>query len=435
MNKDRRILLCVLGVSLLLKLAFWGYAVISAPQIFFTHDSPRYHQNALSLLKVGSFAQSPELPDKPETLRTPGYPFFLAVVYSIFGDDPSTVIALQIVISIASLILIYGIAHQLWGSRIAILAVTLSALDVGLFAFSLLFMTETLFTLLILCMLAALVPLFRGEEPRKWSLLAGLFLGLATLVRPVGYYLGFPLMIGLLTFGMIGRPSFKPIGVLFCFCGAFLLITGSWQFRNYLLTGHPELSMQRGQLLVSKAAEVLAMKEHIKVKTARLRISEGSGKGQWEEGGFHYLKEYPLFYLRKVLERSYRVFVPSGFAIFRFFNEGVTIRPIRDLSKLSREAYFRKWAIDHPAILALYIFMCAHLMLLYLAGAFGFIHAWKNNPGREVHILFGLVLLYFLAVSLAIGFRPRFLLPALPILSLYAARGLAVMLKVNHSVK
>jgi hypothetical protein len=120
---------------------------------------------------------------RPESFRTPGYPAFIALVES-FGGGIQTLLLIQCLLGAVSASLAAFIGQSLGLSRRgALLVGLLWALHPGLIVFDCALLTESLFDAVAV---AGLFLACRARPP--WGLLTvGFVLGVATLVRPLGY--------------------------------------------------------------------------------------------------------------------------------------------------------------------------------------------------------------------------------------------------------
>src|SRR5213595_3309107 len=82
---ERTLVIVILAIMLLVKLAIWGAAVSNGGKSFIGGDTPNYTLPAQALVEIGRFAPSVDQPDVSDTLRTPGYPVFIALIYLILG--------------------------------------------------------------------------------------------------------------------------------------------------------------------------------------------------------------------------------------------------------------------------------------------------------------------------------------------------------------
>lgn len=127
---------------------------------------------------------------RPTAFRPVGYPAALAAVFAFAGPGLAASVALQVVLGVATCVLISQIGTVAFGPRVGGLAGLLLAAYPTHVAYSTLHLSEPLFALLmVLC-----VPLLlRAGVSLRAAVAAGLVLGLAGLVRPM--FLPFPLAV------------------------------------------------------------------------------------------------------------------------------------------------------------------------------------------------------------------------------------------------
>jgi hypothetical protein len=200
-----------------------------------SYDSIQYTELADGLRNGCGFAR---LVDSkcapPESLRTPGYPVFLRLMPSL-----RSAIALQACMCAAVCFFLGSFVYHRWGIAAGALAALLFACDIPSIVASGSLMTECLFqSLLTVAVLLGLWAALSPRISRSVTLLilgAALLLGVATLVRPIGFL----------------SPLLAPIPVLFVreaslkrkislAVAAFLLpalIAGAWIIRNGRRTG------------------------------------------------------------------------------------------------------------------------------------------------------------------------------------------------------
>ncbi len=128
--------------------------------------------------------------------RPPGYPVFLAVVERTGGTDRVPLALAQAAIGAAVVATTWVVARGLGGAA-ALLAAALVALDAGQIALAARTLSEGLFTLLSLGVVAlslAFVRRLRSREPAwGWAVGAGALAGAATLTR--GVFVGYPVAL------------------------------------------------------------------------------------------------------------------------------------------------------------------------------------------------------------------------------------------------
>lgn len=225
-------------IALVLRGVLW-VRMFPYPQAYLRPDSPSYTELAANFNKYRVFSRSAQEPRFPETFRTPGYPLFLSVHF-IFSEDPRWPALTQILLDSGTAVIVALCSGFLTAHPLGWAAGLLYALDPMAAAHSPLILSETLFTFLLALSLYALLragSLARGKE----SLLSGFCLGLATLTRPVSFYLWIFLVPALWL--LWGRRKLKS---LLLYAAAAALIPGLWCARNYTHFGHFNLSSLPG---------------------------------------------------------------------------------------------------------------------------------------------------------------------------------------------
>lgn len=129
----------------------------------------------------------------PSAFITPGYPLFLAFLYRFVGlfhgralslqETVHEVYFFQQLLSLVSLWLVYRIGCQLRGKVAGLIAAVLTVFYIQIAFVGLMLLTEALFMPLFLGTIS--MGLLALERQKRWQyFLAGLLLGLTTLVRP-----------------------------------------------------------------------------------------------------------------------------------------------------------------------------------------------------------------------------------------------------------
>lgn len=211
-NRHRSVLLIVCAVALTLRLGLYAAGPASDIRRAFYGDSPRYielAQNLLTYHTLGIAEENsgvvhiplaqlrtqrgeiePRYADglRPEVLRTPGYPAWIAGILG-WGLSLHGVLAAQCFLSVLGVAMVYLIAQRLTGSSpLALTAAAIVAVHPAdiLSANSLL--TETVFTTTTL---AGLWLVLKNQPGHTTGIMAGgLMLGLSVLVRPITALLG-----------------------------------------------------------------------------------------------------------------------------------------------------------------------------------------------------------------------------------------------------
>ena len=167
-------------------------------------DTPIYQQLAQNWLKHGIYGLDILGRVTPVDIRTPGYPAFLAAIYTVFGESARAVMFAQALIDVLTCVLVAAMAAVLAPResrrRVALAALWLAALCPFTANYTAVVLTETLTIFLTALALLVLMEALRGlrkfpgragdaaspaEMPANMQwVLGGIVVGFGTLVRP-----------------------------------------------------------------------------------------------------------------------------------------------------------------------------------------------------------------------------------------------------------
>jgi hypothetical protein len=247
----------ILVYVLLLMVAFSFRVAVAR---FYPNDTPDdgklYAQMARNLLEQRVYSHETEPPYVPSLIRLPGYPLFLAGVYSLFGhNDNDAVRIVQALVDTATCALIAFIAY-IWEPdesrkrRTSVAALALAALCpfTTIYVATILTETLTMFFAVAMCLTATLALRSSTQKNTLWLwVVTGLLAGAAVLFRPDSGL--FALAIGItLVVSTLGRSSDMSLsktrdeflyrsarasylGAVFSL--AFCLVLVPWAVRNY----------------------------------------------------------------------------------------------------------------------------------------------------------------------------------------------------------
>ena len=158
----------LVAAALVLRIAY----VNDTPGYVLRHDAVDYDVHARSIAQGEGFSKT-LAHGRPTAFRPPGYPYFLAGVYRLGGRDwlrsHDRVVAGRIanaVVGTAIVALLGLLCAQLFGRRVALVAMALAAVYVPLILAGGALMSEPLFAALMLGALVAAVR-FRGSDRRN----------------------------------------------------------------------------------------------------------------------------------------------------------------------------------------------------------------------------------------------------------------------------
>ncbi|MDO8802802.1 MAG: glycosyltransferase family 39 protein [Elusimicrobiota bacterium] len=204
-----------------------GY-VLGFPLRTAVDDAYQYDTIGWNIASGAGFSLQPGFPT-PE--RAPGFPFFLSLVYFLFGHSLLMATLAQAVVGALTCLLLYDLAKRLFDERTAMAAAWFACLYPVTVAYTGLLLSETLFTFFfVLCI--CLFVRSGGGEKKGWLALSGAALGLTTLVRATTILFPAGIFLALLLSGT-GRPFRKTA----LFMLAFALAILPWTARNYVRFG------------------------------------------------------------------------------------------------------------------------------------------------------------------------------------------------------
>jgi 4-amino-4-deoxy-L-arabinose transferase-like glycosyltransferase len=231
-------------VATLAALALRLFFVFRFPAV--VDDSKLYANIAENWLQHGIYGVTNSGQIMPTLSRLPGYPAFLAIIFTIFGiENFRAVLLIQVIFDLATCFLVADMARRVFSARAAKAAYVMAGLCPFLVNYAAAALTETLeifFTTLALNF--ALRGLGIGESPtatdnryRSW-LICGLSVGGAILLRPdggillaaIGIYLGWKFLLAIKA-GQ-GQAHFWVKSTVLVGLGALLPLV-PWTIRNF----------------------------------------------------------------------------------------------------------------------------------------------------------------------------------------------------------
>lgn len=229
-----------------------GLFLTFEPEIAF--DSASYMAQAESIASTGAARNAL---GEPDTVRTPGYPLFLASFLAI-GAGYSGAIAAQHLLWIAIVAATTWIGYRLTASAtVAIVAGMVTAIDLPALQGTNAILTETWATVFVCAAAWQAYRAIRVDRVGS-AALAGVLAGAAALVRPVALLLGAALALAVFVSGSRAMR----IRAAAALVAASLLIPAVWVARNYLQTGVATFSSIGSiNMLMYRAAGTLAMRD------------------------------------------------------------------------------------------------------------------------------------------------------------------------------
>ena len=213
----------ILLLSFSLRIAIAGYSNLDALSVSLRGDA--LHDLAAQNILLGNgFTLKAGI---PYSFNPPGYAFFLAGAYALFGRNWLALGFSQTSIALLTLVLIYLTTRRMFGSKAGVLATAIAGLYPYTIYHASRVMDTTLFTLFLVAAICVLVNFWKQATWRVWILL-GFILGIGCLVRSTMVAVMVAIVLWLVL--TLGRTRGIVASAL-CVTGAMLVIM-PWTIRN-----------------------------------------------------------------------------------------------------------------------------------------------------------------------------------------------------------
>ncbi|MCS6806066.1 MAG: glycosyltransferase family 39 protein [Acidobacteriota bacterium] len=231
-----------MGLLLLLIIAVEAFVLLHVLGLGYVklehHDHQVYERLAINMMEHSTFSMDHAPPLRPTIFRPPGYPAFIALVYTLFGRSVMAVRVAQFVLLWLTAWLLYMLGTRFVDRHSATVAALLCATYPPFVFMATLYSTTPLLLFLVVLIILAVALLTSQASPRLlYFLLVGLAIGALALVRPGFEVLAAPLS-GVILFGK-AQPTIKrrifSATALIIGCG---LMIGPWIIRNNLVSEH-----------------------------------------------------------------------------------------------------------------------------------------------------------------------------------------------------
>ncbi len=427
------ILTVILAVTFTLKVLTALYLNHRDPGLFVTDDAGDYIRLAKTIVETGTFSISPDFVGTPEIIRTPGYPLFVALIYTIFGYNNLWVALAQILISAITVLIVFKIAEKLTDKRIALLAALLLSLDALSFGYTTIIMAETVFTLFLVLIFYAGIKYIKTFGKIQYALAMGFLTAAATQIRPVNYFLFIVLLIFFLVYGMTKRwKTAKIAAASLLILLPTILIVGGWQLRNYRLSGYSGFSaIAHINMYFFRAAEILALEEGKTFREIQIQIGydtyyqtlldnkekRGEMLNEWNIKGFAIVKQHPWQLAKMQLKGMISILIrPGGSALTHLFGYNLYVLQSEQSNMEIAESLGASFKI---CLLAVFLY----LSILYFGVLSWLISVFKAGKVDSIHLFLSGIVIYFIFISAGPEGVARFRIPIIPLLAIVSAQG------------
>jgi hypothetical protein len=403
-----------------------------------TSDSAAYVELARSLLARHTFVRFPPEgearignPWPTEVFRTPGYPVVIAGVMA-FGGSARLLVALQVALDLAAILLCAAMGRRLFGSRVGTTAAAFLAVDLVHIVYANMIMSDVVFATAVTVAVWLTVGAVgdTGLAPgrrRAVLLLAGLAMSCACAVRPVAALAGVPLVL-YATWRGAGR------------AGAALLLLGSlvfpagWITRNFVENGVVTLSNAHTfNLYLLSASRVKARAEGIDQAQAFGEVVNGAvselksrGPGHWADalraaGGWVFTAYPAATAAEAVRGMGEMVLAGERRMIFRLLGSDLGDERLPGINQGRRDlahvlSYLWNAGPTEAAVVAGQVLLNAAIAMLAVVGV------WRMRRAglAPEAFLIGSLVVYFLVASLTVA-SARMRMPVSFLIDLAAA--------------
>jgi len=444
------------ALGLLLLLAFFSrlfvlnYADNIDPSRFVNKDISRYETPAITLLDTGSLVVSKDK-DTNDLRQGPGYQLLIAGVYKIMGGQSRyALFVVQILIGLLTMLMVYKLAALLWSPLAGVFAVTFMVFSPTQLYYSLFLATEIPFGLLSVSIAYAGVRLLNSTQVdyKKWALLLGLTIAIATLIKTITTFLCFIMVIGIILVKLVFAKRMQTFSWKMVMSSAllivlpFALLMGAWTIRNgvtygaYVYTDNPS-----SNLLIYRAGHIIKVKENIdsiyevkKMLRDQLDYSTLAERLEQEKALAKeiLLSNLDVFWdIIKGEEGVYSMIFESGVP-----NLAILLND--EVSKASSEQQRASMKARHSWFSSLDLLVKLQLLALYAFAIIGFIVALKRAPQQAVLQVFLLfTIFYYIVLSLGqegLNYS-RGRMTFMPLVIVYSGYGVAVMLELINILR
>jgi hypothetical protein len=371
--------------------------------------------------------------------RVPGYPLFLAGTKSLAGGNLWPAFMVQSLLHIATVMMVLKLGSLLGNMRIAVIAGMFYATSVMAvwYAVHELF-TETLFTFFVVASLLVSAKMISESRQTAFRLLLlGLIIGIATWVRPNGWWIGIPITIALLVAQFHGNRVRKWDLLSVTLVPVIILVAVSpWAIYNYQHHGAYSLSSILGTNLLKTASRIELSHSGMSIADARTvvgfdRISDIQNPFERSNTAaglaVEYFVEHPYSTSEHVatggiawlfnVEKSVLLYEVIGVEKPDDLPHASLERLPERISRVLRES-------SAQYFLAPILFL--KQLLIVVAAGIGARLMWRRSGASIAILLVGTFAVFWVGTA-SFGFSPRFRIPADPTIFLMAALSISLL--------
>ena len=386
-----------------------------------TPDSLFYIELAEILLDSQTF---------PSIFRTPVYPSFIALIFGIFGHFPQAVVASQIFLDSLTAVLVFFIFLETFGKeRYAYGAGFFYAVSPFSIYYSNVIRSEILFA----CIMTAAVYffiVFLKKKQKRYLFASSLSLGVGILCRPIALYL--PLLLTPLVFSESARIKEK-LANCAVFWVAIAIILIPWYIRNDQQYGYRGIStVKDSNMFYFEATAVLMIKDDPS-SAIKMDINETFYKHQmhlWEtvKKKYGWEAQTPI----TVLDDAEKTAILRGEGM-KIVQEHTFYAVLAHTAGMGRTLcpyppHFERLTGSAATGVRWFAFLTdAAIMGLSLFGIISTARRTSHGRGGKIALLIMILLIFYFSFIPGIMGYPRFKVPVMPLICIFASYGLGRM--------
>ncbi len=406
-----RTLVAILALAALLRLAavLWLSDTIPYTDYFYYHEAGRMQAADWSFFfRRGALDAYAKLNWWP-----PGYPLFLACIYSIVGPSFRAAAGVQVLLGTLVCGLCAAIGTRAAGRTVGLLAAFLVAVNPTYIFTTNLTASENLYVVWLV--LGLWLAGRHASSARRDAAMAGVSFGLGTLTRAAG--LCVPFVVA--AWQAWRHPAARPAALAMLI--GFALTLAPWTLRNVLVIGHPVLVCEGGGLnfYFGHNEAPPGYRRLADTPLAGLRDASAIDSAGWR-AGWRYILAHPLGLLTRGVVKLVALFAPPTYALHAnsaiLIPDAIADPSLAPLAAAARARQAKKDALLHGVFKVL---AAVHSYLLLGAALAAVFFGWRRLPG-ELRLAAWLALAW-IAVHVLFWAQPRFRYPMEVPLALLAA--------------
>jgi len=202
---------------------------------------------------------------------------------------------MQVLLSTLTVLVVYLLGARMWSVSVGLLAAAMTAFEPLQWYSAGTMLTESVDTLLLMLVVAVGFIMFVQEKPKlRWPFLLGLTVAVATLVRPVTYYLPLFVIVLVAYWALRRRVTLRHgARMIAVFLLPVIVIVGGWQLRNHDAVNSWRLSaVEAKNLYLFRAAGIVADEDGISLNAAQRRLRTRLGTLPGESQGAYFGRMY-----------------------------------------------------------------------------------------------------------------------------------------------